>query len=199
MNKTFVIYGKKSPIVSSTKKVCCNNKIINNYQLSTPTPTPTATLEPTPTPEPTPEPTPTPTPEPTPTPTPTPTPNPYTTSNKNVSLIMVTIDDSGNKPDPVTNLGNVDYNYRICKYPTTIGDYVKFLNAVASISDPNNLFRINMETLLVSAGISRIINSDNTYSYNAIGPFGITPNGADSPTERSITNIKIFGLKRIFS
>jgi hypothetical protein len=53
-----------------------------------------------------------------------------------------------------------------------------------------------MQNQKIAAGISRIINSDNTYSYNAIGPFGITPNGADSPTERPITHMRILDAFR---
>ena len=36
--------------------------------------------------------------------------------SETVSLITVLVDNARNLPNPLTGLGNVDYDYRICKY-----------------------------------------------------------------------------------
>jgi formylglycine-generating enzyme required for sulfatase activity len=117
---------------------------------------------------------------------------PYTTSSDSVSLIMTLVDNPNNVSDKLTGLGRVKYIYNMGKYAVTIGNYVNFLNAIASISDPNRLFNDSMTTAENSSGISRTINSDETYLYTAIGPYGVTPLYADSPTERPITQVGLF-------
>lgn len=51
----------------------------------------------------------------------------------------VLVGDAGNPADSTTKLGAVAYTYKIGKTEQTVGDYVKFLNAVAK-SDPYRLF-----------------------------------------------------------
>ncbi|MCX7430373.1 MAG: SUMF1/EgtB/PvdO family nonheme iron enzyme, partial [Planctomycetia bacterium] len=51
----------------------------------------------------------------------------------------VLVGDAGNSADSTTKLGAVAYTYKIGKTEQTVGDYVKFLNAVAK-SDPYRLF-----------------------------------------------------------
>jgi sulfatase modifying factor 1 len=110
-----------------------------------------------------------------------------------VSLIMVEVDNLGNDPDRETGIGRVDYNYKMCKYAITIGNYTSFLNSIASISDTNQLYNDNMSSSLNSAGIQRVTDRDtNLYYYIPIGPFGITPLYADSTTERPITQVGLF-------
>ena len=113
-------------------------------------------------------------------------------NSNNISLIMVEVDNLGNNPDKETGIGKVDYNYKICKYAITIGNYVSFLNSVASTGDPNMLFNDAMSSSLNSAGIKRITNYDNLYFYYPISPSGITPLYADSATERPITQVGLF-------
>ena len=51
----------------------------------------------------------------------------------------VLVGDAGNPADSTTKLGAVAYTYKIGKTEQTVGDYVKFLNAVAK-TDPYRLF-----------------------------------------------------------
>jgi formylglycine-generating enzyme required for sulfatase activity len=51
----------------------------------------------------------------------------------------VLVGDAGNPADSTTKLGAVAYTYKIGKSEQTVGDYVKFLNAVAK-TDPYRLF-----------------------------------------------------------
>ena len=52
---------------------------------------------------------------------------------------LVLVGDAGNPADSTTKLGAVAYTYKIGKTEQTVGDYVKFLNAVAK-TDPYRLF-----------------------------------------------------------
>lgn len=60
-----------------------------------------------------------------------------------VNPATVLIGNPGNPADTTTKLGAVNYLYKIGKYEQTVGDYVKFLNAVAT-SDPHGLFDPSM-------------------------------------------------------
>ncbi len=53
---------------------------------------------------------------------------------------LVEVGDPGNPPHPITQLGRVDYHYQIGRTEVTNEEYVAFLNAVASKTDPHGLF-----------------------------------------------------------
>jgi len=53
-----------------------------------------------------------------------------------VALDLVNVDSPGNKPDQRTHLGSVKHRFAIGKYEVTINQYIAFLNAVASINNP---------------------------------------------------------------
>jgi formylglycine-generating enzyme required for sulfatase activity len=59
--------------------------------------------------------------------------------DKLVKPETVLVGDAGNPADSTTKLGAVAYTYKIGKTEQTVGDYVKFLNAVAK-TDPYRLF-----------------------------------------------------------
>ena len=68
------------------------------------------------------------------------------------SLQFATVGDPGNPPDTqimddgTTGYGSVPYVYQMGKYDVTVGQYVQFLNAVATTGDPYGLY---------NSGISR--------------------------------------------
>jgi len=64
-----------------------------------------------------------------------------------VTIETVPVGNPGNAPDTrydATGVGSVDYTYRIGNYEVTNGQYIEFLNAVAAVGDPNNLYNTNM-------------------------------------------------------
>lgn len=78
-----------------------------------------------------------------------------------ISIPTVLVGDPGNFP--LTTIicdggcGSVSYLYNIGTYEITAGQYTAFLNAVASESDPNNLYNVNMSNVSYGSGISRIL------------------------------------------
>jgi hypothetical protein len=96
-----------------------------------------------------------------------------------VSIEFVVVDHPGNPDDPVdaiccgaagdvfapvhTELGGVDYVYRLSKYEITWDQYAIFLNRVAWHSDPNGLFISYMEG--ERGGLIRSQNPNGTYKY----------------------------------
>lgn len=61
-----------------------------------------------------------------------------------VTIELVNVHDTGNKPDPRTGLGVVNHSYAIGKYEVTIDQYIAFLNAVASINDPKKPWLVKL-------------------------------------------------------
>lgn len=106
---------------------------------------------------------------------------------------MVTVGNPGNaaefNPFPTPKLyGAVAYTYGIGKYDVTIGQYAAFLNAVASVSDPYDLWNPSMGTDRNVAGISRG-GSPGNYVYSVMN------NGGDS-ANRPITYVSWFDAAR---
>jgi sulfatase modifying factor 1 len=83
-----------------------------------------------------------------------------------VVVQFVTVGDAGNAADE-TGYGAVAEEFRIGKYEITIGQYTKFLNAVAAI-DPYGLYNTRMGTDLNVAGITRA-GASGSYNYSVIG------------------------------
>jgi sulfatase modifying factor 1 len=110
-----------------------------------------------------------------------------------VTLDMVTVGDLGNAKDS-TGFGSVSYEYQIEKYEVTIGQYAEFLNAVAK-TDQHGLYSPSMGSDKNIAGISQS-GDPGAYVYKPIGPYGITPPGADSADNRPITVVSWFDAAR---
>lgn len=71
------------------------------------------------------------------------------------SLQLVPVGNAGNPNNPMSlQPGSVSYNYNISKFETTIGQYVEFLNAVAT-TDTYNLYSPSMASDATVAGIVR--------------------------------------------
>ena len=85
------------------------------------------------------------------------------------SLQFVTVGNPGNAADPLTGLGAVGYTYQIGTYDVTLNQYVAFLNAVATPSDPYGLYASKMATSFPSVGISQSTNGSGGYTYSVIG------------------------------
>jgi hypothetical protein len=86
------------------------------------------------------------------------------------AMTFVPVGNPGNANDAPSNglaFGSVNYHYNISKYETTYGQYVEFLNAVAS-SDPHGLFNPGMQQDLLLNGINRT-GPDGSYSYTVAG------------------------------
>ena len=97
------------------------------------------------------------------------------------SLQFVTVGNAGNVADPANGslYGAVPYNYNIGKYDVTVGQYVAFLNSVATKSDPYGLYYsgmapgngIGMPTIgIVQSG------SPGSYSYTVGGSYSQAAN-----------------------
>ena len=93
--------------------------------------------------------------------------------NRQTSLQFVTVGDPGNAPDTqimddgTSGYGSVPYVYQMGKYDVTVGQYVQFLNAVATTGDPYGLYNSNMSTFPYLA-ISQV-GSPGSYSYELTG------------------------------
>ena len=69
-------------------------------------------------------------------------------SAKAVTIETVPVGDLGNPIDSGNSKGQfgaVDYPYRMGKYEVTAGQYVEFLTAVATVSDPNEVWKIQQD------------------------------------------------------
>lgn len=81
-----------------------------------------------------------------------------------IVLDSVQVGDSGNAADTQTgNYGAVGYDYHITTYEVTNAQYATFLNAVASVTDPYQLYNTQMNGTL-TGGISRS-GTAGSYSY----------------------------------
>ena len=82
-----------------------------------------------------------------------------------VNIQFVTVGDPGNVADPATGLGAGNYVYDIGKYDVTAAQYTAFLNAVATVNDPNGLYNPSMATGFAACGIVQTVSA-GTYSYS---------------------------------
>jgi formylglycine-generating enzyme required for sulfatase activity len=91
----------------------------------------------------------------------------------------VTVGDPGNLPDPATgNLyGSVPYVYQMGAYDVTTGQYVAFLNSVATQSDTYGLYWYGMATGLPTIHITQS-GSPGSYTYAVTGT---APGAANMP------------------
>jgi formylglycine-generating enzyme len=115
------------------------------------------------------------------------------TNVDDVVIEFVKVGDAGNEAEE-SGYGDVSYEYRIGKFEVTIGQYVKFLNAVAQ-ADPYSLYSANMASIKSIAGITR----SRTYGhfiYTVTGPLGVAPRGAESPDSRPIAQVSWFDAAR---
>lgn len=106
--------------------------------------------------------------------------------NTGMTIDWVRVGDAGNAVDD-TGFGGVNYEYQIGKYEITIGQYAKFLNAVAR-TDPHGLYNANMATNLTVAGIARA-GTAGGYNYTVISNDGTSAN-------RPITYVSWFDAAR---
>ena len=99
--------------------------------------------------------------------------------NGQTSLQFVAVGNPGNAPDTqvmsdgTTGYGSVPYVYQMGKYDVTVGQYLQFLNAVATTSDPYGLYYSGMATDLpnnfgANIGITQSGSLGN-YKYAAMG------------------------------
>jgi formylglycine-generating enzyme required for sulfatase activity len=85
----------------------------------------------------------------------------------NLKNYFVTVGDAGNNNDVINtdiNYGKVDNIYQIGKYPVTNDEYVEFLNAVASTSDPYELYDDNIVNEILGGIIVEEILGNYVYS-----------------------------------
>ena len=81
-------------------------------------------------------------------------------------------------PDTSSGYGGVPYSYSIGTYDVTVGQYVQFLNAVATTSDPYGLYYSGMlngagqvlDGYPVAGGIKQTLTAAGTYSYSVATP-----------------------------
>ena len=83
-----------------------------------------------------------------------------------VTIATVPVGYAGNAPDPASGslYGAVPYNYRIGTYDITNSQYVEFLNAKASASDPYGLWNSHMDPSSFEGAIARSGSGPFTYS-----------------------------------
>ena len=85
-----------------------------------------------------------------------------------VTIETIQIADTNNLPDPVDQVGQVSYPYRIGKYNITAGQYVTFLNAVAT--KPKAIANKNISTALESLWIPAM---SSTKAKKYVTPSGV--------------------------
>ena len=86
------------------------------------------------------------------------------------SLQFVTVGNPGNAADPATGSGSVPYFYQMGTYDVTVGQYCRFLDAVATTSDPYGLYNTGMATDFATFGIAQS-GSSGSYSYSVTGSY----------------------------
>src|SRR4051812_42132531 len=86
---------------------------------------------------------------------------------RSITIATVPVGDVGNRSDPRTLIGSVNYAYNVGKYEVTVGQYTSFLNAVAA-TDTYNLYDPNMGTDQNVAGIERA-GASGSYMYSVLG------------------------------
>ena len=88
---------------------------------------------------------------------------------ESITIDTVLVGNAGNAADTggTVGAGAVAYDYHIGTTEVTAGQYVAFLNAVASTSDKFGLYNTNMFTHVEGCGIQQIDNGNGTFSYEA--------------------------------
>jgi len=122
-----------------------------------------------------------------------PMPSPH--DAKAVYVPMVDVGDAGNTADPATGFGSVGSAYRIASTDITIGQYARFLNAVASERDEHALYNPLMANDLTVAGIRQVAWRDS-FRYEVIAPQGAAQTPAATASERPITYVSWFDAAR---
>lgn len=87
-------------------------------------------------------------------------------SSEAVKIDFTRVGDANNAPDPLTGLGQVEYNYHVGTNCITIEQYTNFLNSVAK-DDKHGLFSQAMQNDVNIAGISRS-GKPGSYSYTVM-------------------------------
>ena len=90
--------------------------------------------------------------------------------NEAIKIDFVRVGDANNAPDPLTGLGQVEYNYLVGTDCINIEQYTHFLNSVAR-KDKYGLFSQGMQSDLNIAGIARS-GKPGSYSYSVINNAG---------------------------
>jgi formylglycine-generating enzyme required for sulfatase activity len=72
-----------------------------------------------------------------------------------VQIDLVPVGDIMNLADTATGYGSVSYAYSMGKYDVTMGQYMAFLNSVATTSDPYGCWNASMSTATPTYGITR--------------------------------------------
>ena len=97
-----------------------------------------------------------------------------------VNIATVPVGYPGNAPDPATGslYGAVAYNYRIGTFDVTNAQYVEFLNAKASASDPYGLWNSNMDPSVVQG-----MFAEGAIQRSGAGPYSysVRPGFANKP------------------
>jgi formylglycine-generating enzyme required for sulfatase activity len=125
-----------------------------------------------------------------------PTANLLASSRKagSVNIASVVVSDPGNAPDPATQVGSVDHEFRMGQFDITIGQYTLFLNAVAQF-DPHGLYNPKMATDLMVAGIARM-GSPGRFRYRVLPPSGLVQIPEATAAHRPITYVSWFDAAR---
>lgn len=79
-------------------------------------------------------------------------------------LAMSLVGDPGNQPD-VTGRGSVPYIFRIGTYEVTHADYAEFLNSVATIDDPHEVYIFALDVSYWIQGGIRRLGEPGSYNY----------------------------------
>ena len=111
-----------------------------------------------------------------------------------VNMASVVVSHPGNASDPATQVGSVDYEFRMGQFDITIGQYTLFLNAVAQ-SDSHGLYNPKMATDLQVAGIART-GSPGRYRYRVLPPSGLVQIPEATAAHRPITYVSWFDAAR---
>ncbi len=95
-----------------------------------------------------------------------------------VNIATVPVGYAGNTADPVTGFGAVPYQYSIGTYDVTNAQYVEFLNAKASASDPYGLWNSNMDPSVVQG-----MFAEGAIQRSGAGPYSysVRPGFANKP------------------
>jgi formylglycine-generating enzyme required for sulfatase activity len=103
------------------------------------------------------------------------------TDTTKTDIEFVKVGDAGNPADTLLvgsgYYGSVTYEFYIGKYEITAAQYAKFLNSVASISDPHVLYNTRMADNAYVQRIIKTTNSDGTFTYTVKNGFANRPMG----------------------
>lgn len=129
----------------------------------------------------------------------------YTGADNSISvkIKMVTVGNPGNIDDVArvsgsdAVYGRVDYTYKIAKYPVTIGQYTKFLNAVDPAgTNPHGIYNSYIGTNPNIGGISFDANGLSGAKYAVMPPAGFVPLRGVTGANRPVTYVSWFDAAR---